>query len=87
MFRQLLTSISDSLIAAGQSIKKYTEIKAIEYFPEQTVGEIRPRKHGKGISYFWLYTDKNGKRKAKYLARDEERAIERREELSGFLNQ
>jgi hypothetical protein len=87
MFRQILASISDGLIAAGQSIRKRTEIKPIEYFPQQPIGEIRPRKHGKAISFFWLYYDEEGVRQTKYLARNKEKAIERREELSGFLNQ
>jgi hypothetical protein len=87
MFSQLLTALSEGLIAAGQSLKRQTTPKPIQYFPPKPVGEIRPRKHGKKISFFWMYTDENGKRVNKYLARDKQKAEERREELSGFLNQ
>lgn len=87
MFSKLLIAISDGLIAAGQSLKRQTSIEHIRYFPPKPIGEIRPRKHGKRISFFWLYTDDDGNRISKYLARDKQTAIERREELSGFLNQ
>jgi hypothetical protein len=87
MFSKLLTALSDGLIAAGQSLKRQTSPEPIRYFPPKPIGEIRPRKHGGKISFFWLYTDENGAKKAKYLARDKQKAEERREELSGFLNQ
>jgi hypothetical protein len=87
MFSKLLTALSDGLIAAGQSLKRQTLIEPVRYFPPKPVGEIRPRKHGSKISFFWLYNDNEGNRCTKYLARDKQKAIERREELSGFLNQ
>jgi hypothetical protein len=87
MFSKLLTALSDGLIAAGQSLKRQTSIEPVRYFPPKPVGEIRSRKHGSKISFFWLYTDENGERVSKYLSRDKQKAEERREELSGFLNQ
>jgi hypothetical protein len=87
MFSRLLTALSEGLIAAGQSLKQQTPPEPIQYFPPKPEGVIRPRKHGGKISFFWIYTDANGKRVNKYLARDKQKAEERREELSGFLNQ
>jgi hypothetical protein len=87
MFSKLLTALSDGLIAAGQSLKRQTQAEPIQYFPPKPVGEIRPRKHSGKISFFWIYTDANGDRKAKYLARSIEKAEQRREELSGILTQ
>jgi hypothetical protein len=87
MFSKLLTALSEGLIAAGQSLKRQTPPTPTRYFPPKPEGEIRPRKHGGKISFFWIYTDENGKRVNKYLSRDKQKAEERREELSGFLNQ
>jgi hypothetical protein len=87
MLSKILNALSDGLIAAGRSLRQQTSLEPIRYFPPGPIGEIRPRKHGKKTSWFWLYKDESGKRVTKYLSRDKNKAIERREELSGFLNQ
>ena len=92
MFSRLLDTIANQLISIGEKIKQKPAdrvqhtAQSIEYLPPKPVGEIRPRKHQGTTAYFWLY-DEDGKRKYKYLSRDKKLAEEKREELSGFLNQ
>ncbi len=89
IFNSFLSNLSTGLHKLADSIKptKPEQIESkINYFPKsEPPGEIRSRKHSDGISYFWGFRDENGKKQWKYLARTEEKAIARREELSGWL--
>jgi hypothetical protein len=84
MFGKFLNTLADSLVAAAEAIKSKAA-RPISYLPPEPIGEIREAKHMGTTAHFWYYQHK-GKAHRRYLSRDKEKAEQKREDLSGFLD-
>jgi hypothetical protein len=82
---RLLSNVAHSLHRLADSIKP-TQVEPIQYFPPQPIGEIRSSKSGKYIQHYWYYPWE-GKMERRYLSRDWDKAVRRREELYAELIQ
>ncbi len=85
MFSELFNRLGTKLISIGEKLTEQSK-KTSDYFPKQSIGEIRPRQHRGKTAFFLVFTDDDGKRASKYLSRDRDKAEKKAEELSGFLN-
>lgn len=76
----LLSSLASGLHKLADSIKPI-QIHSVEYFAPEPIGEVRGMPV-KGITqYYWFY-EHEGKNHKRYLSRDLDKAIARREKLS-----
>ena len=80
---RLLANVANSLHKLADSITP-TKIEAIQYFPPEPIGEIRSSKCGKYIQHYWYY-QWEGKMQRRYLSRNLDKAMKRRDELYAEL--
>lgn len=83
MFGKILSLVADNLSKVADRIRPKPP-EPIAYFPPQPIGEIIEGKHRGVTAYFWK-REERGTMVRSYLSRDKQKAIARREELSGWL--
>ena len=83
MFGKILSLVADNLTKVADKIRP-KQPEPIAYFPPPPIGEIVEGKHRGVTAFFWKVPTSTGTVR-KYLSRDKEKAIARREELSGWL--